>query len=383
MEEKKKVDVSAILLIIAIVVIIIMGSCLYILYNERNIGLSEEDLIALENSEIAFDYYSGGSKDYGIKNIKSEDGRTRIVILGEFWSTKMDAYCTFGLDDMVKLETSTTIMEGKYSKLDDKTVSIIFNTKSYEDIEDIEKSYTNKDIEIIAKCEVIDDKTLYLEYEDDGKQYKFKFINYVRKYDLNWANYYEWFMEKYEGDRNELIDGMVTNKYNGKKVKVNLSNVNDFSSTMKWNRYNKNGIYMEYPADFEVEYNKNDKKITLTGIATGKAPIYLNDDEIINPCMKIEIYKEEEIKRDSYIYNNLISNFNGSNSIDYLPMNWICLNSNNDLKDENGDYVYRYIVFVDDGEETIKIRKVYIYRDMFFSYKIENMIAHFKECFEF
>ena len=119
----------------------------------------------------------------------------------------MDAYCIFDLNDTVKLETSTTIMEGKYSELDDKTISIIFDTKSFEDIDDVEKNYTNRNVEIIAKCEIVDDKTMHIEYVDDGKEYKYKFIHYVRKYDLNWANYYEWLVEKYDGDKNEDYQG--------------------------------------------------------------------------------------------------------------------------------------------------------------------------------
>lgn len=185
MEEKKKVDVSTILLIIAIVVIIIMGSCLYILYNQRNRNneLSEEEKLALENAENIFNKYAYLEFEDYIGTWEDEYDGSQIIIksvydkilfdvsifrIGEYENLigeiKTDTLATFNTNDTNKGE----VWKGVYGTLSFEEDKVIL------EITESECEYVHKGL----KIEGVNNKKKYsnllkeMEYYTESYLYK-------------------------------------------------------------------------------------------------------------------------------------------------------------------------------------------------------------------
>ena len=80
MEGKKNVNVSTILLVISIIVIIIMGSCLYILYEQRNDELSEEGKRPVVYDENTYDKNATLALEEYIGTWEDEYDGSQIII---------------------------------------------------------------------------------------------------------------------------------------------------------------------------------------------------------------------------------------------------------------------------------------------------------------
>lgn len=170
MEKNSKNKLLYFSLLLTIIAIILLICYIFIEktnYNEKVTEL-ENNINMMQNT------IENLEKINAITNTNKDSQLEDIVLEDYFGIENSDAIYKFNKNGTVEFSGNSSTMEGTYKTINKNEIQINFNKEtSYED--DIYNANI-KNINITAKCTVIDKNNLYIEYEYEGIKYKHNIV---------------------------------------------------------------------------------------------------------------------------------------------------------------------------------------------------------------
>lgn len=186
MEEKNvtKISLSTFLLILAIIAIIVMGIFIYKLDNDKTAEIQKSAKLQSQVNSLNGTVSDLQEKINSIVNTINDtelnddltlDKKENIseiddIVLDDIFAIEnSDAGYKFTKNGTVEFIANTSGMDGTYHTVNKNEIEIHFNKETI--CEDMENTII-KDIEIVAKCIIKDERNLYIEYQHNGIEYQ-------------------------------------------------------------------------------------------------------------------------------------------------------------------------------------------------------------------